>query len=326
MKPFPVIILILFLSAFAMSSSAAQTDIPDAPAADTNQPANNTDALRAYLELQSQIQAAQLALERSREKTASESALANQQLEAHLDLLEKSHAREMQMAQANNRIILIIACSLVGMGFLAMFFTGFLQLRSLNRMTEVLMTTRAQPQAIGGWETQRSSEESQLAVEAPSETTLNLLNVIERLEKRIMQLEQIGQPPLESDLNEVVVPEPQSTPLVDQTARITLLLGKGQSLLNLDQPEDAIQCFDEILDLDGNNTEALVKKGVALERMRKLPDAIACYDRAIAADSSMTIAYLYKGGVYNRMEKFSEALECYEQALKTQDNENNAVN
>ena len=104
-----------------------------------------------------------------------------------------------------------------------------------------------------------------------------------------------------------------------EAARITVLLGKGQSLLNLDQAEEAVACFDQVLALDANHPEALVKKGAALERLRKLDEAIACYDRAIAADGSLTVAYLYKGGLFNRMERFGEALECYEQALRTQE-------
>ncbi len=104
-----------------------------------------------------------------------------------------------------------------------------------------------------------------------------------------------------------------------EAGRITGLLGKGQSLLNVDKAEEALACFEEILTLDARNAEALVKKGTALERLRMLDEAIECYDRAIAADSSMTIAYLYKGGLFNRLERFTEAMECYEQALRTQE-------
>ena len=51
------------------------------------------------------------------------------------------------------------------------------------------------------------------------------------------------------------------------TPEIALLLGKGQSLLHLDQTEEAIACFNEVLALDPQHTEALVKKGAALEKM-----------------------------------------------------------
>jgi tetratricopeptide (TPR) repeat protein len=105
---------------------------------------------------------------------------------------------------------------------------------------------------------------------------------------------------------------------------ITVLLGKGQTLLRLDKPDAAIMCFDEVLAIDAKNTDALVKKGAALERLQKLDEAIDCFDRAIAADSAMTMAYLYKGGVFNRMERYAEALECYERALRTQEKNRSA--
>jgi tetratricopeptide (TPR) repeat protein len=101
-------------------------------------------------------------------------------------------------------------------------------------------------------------------------------------------------------------------------ARITLLLGKGQAFLNEDQPEEAMACYDEILEQDANHPEALVKKGAALERLKQDDEALRCYDRAIEADRTLTIAYLYKGGVFNRLERYNEALECYEQALRVQ--------
>jgi Flp pilus assembly protein TadD len=59
---------------------------------------------------------------------------------------------------------------------------------------------------------------------------------------------------------------------------MTVLLGKGQSLLNLDHAEEAVACFDQVLAIDANHAEAQVKKGAALERLRKLDEAIVCYD------------------------------------------------
>jgi tetratricopeptide (TPR) repeat protein len=101
--------------------------------------------------------------------------------------------------------------------------------------------------------------------------------------------------------------------------RVDLLLGKGQSMLNLDDAKAAIACFEEVLAIDPNNAEAWVRKGSALERLQQLNEAAECYDRAIAVNDSMTIAYLHKGGLFNRMERFNEALECYEKALRTQE-------
>jgi tetratricopeptide (TPR) repeat protein len=101
--------------------------------------------------------------------------------------------------------------------------------------------------------------------------------------------------------------------------RVSVLLGKGLSMMNLDNARAAAACFDEVLAIEPHNAEAWVRKGAALEKLQQLDEAIECYDHAIAANSSLTIAYLHKGGLFNRMERFNEALECYEKALRTQE-------
>jgi tetratricopeptide (TPR) repeat protein len=122
--------------------------------------------------------------------------------------------------------------------------------------------------------------------------------------------------------HQTVVSEDGTATQIETTApaqdRVSVILGKGQTLLNLGQAENALVCFDEVLELEPEHAEALVKKGTALERLRRWDEALQCYDHAIASDSGMTLAYLYKGGVFNQLERFSEALECYEQALRTQ--------
>ncbi|PYK96478.1 MAG: hypothetical protein DME19_19595, partial [Verrucomicrobia bacterium] len=111
---------------------------------------------------------------------------------------------------------------------------------------------------------------------------------------------------------------PEAAPDSSQAPHLALLLAKGQTLLSLDKPAEALACFDEIISLDPRNAEAFVKKGTALERLRRTEEALECYDRAIAVDRSLTTAYLYKGGVFNRLQRFEEALKCYEQALQTE--------
>jgi len=115
--------------------------------------------------------------------------------------------------------------------------------------------------------------------------------------------------------------EPASTAAEDGPApasRATVLLGKGQALLNLDSAEPALQCFEEALSLEPKNAEAFVRRGMALEKLQDWEQALESYDRAIEADQSMTVAYLYRGGVCNRLQRYREALESYEQALRTE--------
>jgi tetratricopeptide (TPR) repeat protein len=99
--------------------------------------------------------------------------------------------------------------------------------------------------------------------------------------------------------------------------KIAALLAQGQARLKVNDWEEALKYFDEVLGLDPHHSQALVKKGAALERLKRLDEAFECYDQAIAADDSLAIAYLHKGGLCSRLERFKEALECYEKALRT---------
>jgi tetratricopeptide (TPR) repeat protein len=104
----------------------------------------------------------------------------------------------------------------------------------------------------------------------------------------------------------------------DKHVDVASLLVEGQLLLDENEPEKAVKCFDAILAVQPDHAETLIKKGGALERLGQLDEAVACYDRAIAADGTMTIAYLHKGGLFNRMARYDEAMACYEKALRTQ--------
>jgi tetratricopeptide (TPR) repeat protein len=145
------------------------------------------------------------------------------------------------------------------------------------------------------------------------QSTARLNSSLDRLEQRLKELEAgTGAAPTKSGATTV------AEQMQDLSGRVALLLGKGQALLNLQQADTALHCFDEIIALDPANAEAHVKKGAAYEKLGRLDEAIECYDRAIALDRSFTMAYLCKGGVFNRLERYGEAVECYEQALRAQ--------
>jgi len=113
-------------------------------------------------------------------------------------------------------------------------------------------------------------------------------------------------------------PDAAGAPSDSALGRLELELGKGQSLLNLDQAGQALECFEKVLAEQPNNTDALLRKGMALEKLQEWERALECYDRVIVLDSSVTVAHLYRGGVCNRLERHREALESYEKALNAE--------
>jgi tetratricopeptide (TPR) repeat protein len=331
-------LLILALVTFAAGGFGAEPAAPPVVPGKADE-TNSQDTLRAYLQIQEQLHATQLSIERSRKEADTAAAETAKVFSSRLQAIEQTltfqRKQELEAMQSSNTVMLIVAGLFAVLGFLAMLFMAYFQWRTISRLAEISAALPvAHALGSGSPLPGLGVGDSPVVTVGPVErSSQHLLGALEQLEKRIHQLEHIPPPPLHEGGD---LAQPATTPaaspnggppapaaadavVAPEAARITMLLGKGQSLLNLDQPEEALACFDQVLTLEPNHAEALVKKGAALERLRKLDEAIVCYDRAIAADGSMTVAYLYKGGLFNRMERFSEALECYEKALHTQE-------
>jgi len=289
------------------------------------------DAFRAFLHLQEQLHATQLALERNRQESEALAARNAEAVAARLQLIEQAisaqRMRDAEAMQSANRLLLIVAGSFAGVGFIAMLLTAYLQWRAVNRLAEFMALV---PVAGRTALTAPGATQMQLVGAGVTEqSSARLFGALTRLEKRILELEHTTHTPLvDSSISPagsgVASTVTQATSRTEpngstQSDHVALLLAKGQSLLNLDKAGEALACYDEVLAEVPNHPEALVKKGVALEQLRQIDDALRCYDSAIAADSSLTVAYLQKGGLFNRLERYDEALQCYEDALRTQE-------
>ena len=323
----------------AASTVLAQTNATSAVG--TNPPPDAAMTARhatpSYEELQQQQQATLRAIEQTRLDAEAAAKRNSEALDTRLKQLEDSataqRERELEALRSTNQFTLILAALFAGVGFCGILVVALFLLRTMSRRAEFGAAQplgAPLPQSYAGL----GGETHLVAADPAQQMSARFLRTIERLEKRIHQLEGATDG-AESDVVEVTAakpsPEPSGPapaaetsgpatvrPNADRAARIALLLGKGQSLLHLQQTDTALACFDEVIALDPTNADAFVKKGTALEKLGRLDEAIDCYDRAIALDTSMTMAYLCKGGVFNRLERYGEALQCYEQALRAQ--------
>jgi tetratricopeptide (TPR) repeat protein len=311
---------------------------------------NAQDTIRSYLQVQEQLHATQLAIERYRKEADEASAqnaralaenarIISDRLKSIEATLGDQRKRELETLQSSNRVMLFIAGVFAVIGLAALLVMGWFQSRALGRLAEVstkLPLLRGLPpapslQALG-------PGEGTVTVGAAEQSNIRLMSALETLEKRILGLEHLSHLPTAGLLRKipaearVAMPEgglgSESAKGVDngngagvepEASRIADILNRGQALLDDGKLDEALARFEEALKLEPGNAEALVKKGSVLERLRKLDEAIACYDEAIAADTTLTIAWLYKGGLFNRMQRYTEALECYEKALHSQE-------
>ena len=290
----------------------------------------SNETLRSYLQLQEQLHATQLALERNRQESEVLAARNAEAVAARFKAIEaavgSARLAEMtsmqQTLQSNNKLMLIVGGSIAGVGFFVLLATGYLQWRSVNRLAEfsaLIQSTRAALAAPAP----SQAETQLLGTGETAQSNGRLFGALTQLEKRIHELEHTAQPTAHAQtLTAGTGNTGADAALADVNGHSnhnSLLIAKGQSLLNMDKAAEALSCFEEILKDDPNHAEALVKKGIALEELRQPDEAIRCYDRAIESNADLTIAYLQKGGLFNRLERYEEALQCYEQALHAQE-------
>lgn len=285
------------------------------------------DSLNALLQIQDQLHAMQLLVESNRVAAAAEAQRSTADLSARMRTLEQTVAAqrtsEIEATQKAQRLTLILAGAFGVLGLIAIFLMAYFQWRAVTRLVEL---SAFRPSARGLEDRSASPMLSAGEVEAaPGRAAVQLsntrlFNVVERLEKRLLELEHTARPPL----GEMAGPSGNGhnggpTASTDRGECIANLLAEGQFSLDRNEPEKALECFEHALALEPKHAEALIKKAAAFEKLNRFEEALGCYDDAIAADGSMTIAYLHKGGLFNRMSRYEEALQCYEHALHTHD-------
>ena len=269
-------------------------------------------------------------MEQTRAETVEGAKRSGEALDDKMSKLEKTlaaqRAKEAEAITRMNRLVFGIAAGFSGTGFVVMILTAWFFMRTMNKITEINANTQSQLLALPHTQTQL------VGTGAGNHQPGNqrLLGALEQLERRIRDLEHTstsshGETPSGTANPKHAGSLGAETVLVnleakdeDDSPSVGALMAKGQTLLNLDDAAQALECFAAVLQKEPHNADALLKKGTALERLRRNQEAIDAYDAALQEDDSLTMAYLAKGGICNRLERYAEALECYERALRVQ--------
>ena len=341
--------LCLLLSVLS-AADAARSPAPAVATEPARQPSPEelaqAELLKAFLQLRDQLHAAQLAIVNNRVEAETNARVQTTAISEKLEAIKAAMAaerdrhqtetqrllaereREQIETQRSMRTVLWVAAAFGAFGLIAVLLAPYIQMRTLSRVTDL---SSGRPLLPGGdTHALLPPDGPPLSDPTVSRSNQRLLAVIDRMEKRIIELEQTATstPAPTTTTATATVPtavttvsngttenQPRTSDTSGQNAWIAVLMAKGRSLLSVNKAQEAVTCFEEILKLDSAQTEALVRKGAALERMNRFEEALYCYNRAIEADPKNVLAYLHKGGVCNRLERYDEALECYEQAL-----------
>jgi TolA-binding protein len=106
--------------------------------------------IQAFLQLQQQLHATQLAIEENRreikEATAQNAEALSTALQTIQDNFTAQRARDLQAMQQHNKVVLILVGSFAGMGFLTMLMMSYFQWRMSKGLAEI---SAALPAALG---------------------------------------------------------------------------------------------------------------------------------------------------------------------------------
>jgi len=96
--------------------------------------------------------------------------------------------------------------------------------------------------------------------------------------------------------------------------KIPILVSKGGALDELNNFDEAIILYDQVLGLDPHSVEALVNKGVTLSKQNKFEEAIEVYSRAIEINPDFPISWLNRGGTYIESDDLEKAFQDIDKA------------
>lgn len=248
--------------------------------------------------------------------TAQNAALSNvlTGLQQSLDAQRKREVELTEEARAFNARVMLGAGAAIFLVFLASY---WFQLRCLNRVMEV---TRPAPELPAPY--------APALLEAAQARESKLLEAVQLLEDRIRHMEtpaaaavtngvsqENGHAMPKEKIIEAPSIAPPTAPEAPAATKVSVLLAKGEVLLETERFQEAVDSFNEALAYEPNNGEAHLKKGIALERLNKLELALSCYNDALRINPKRSFAYVHKARVLAALHRYDEALSVYDLAL-----------
>jgi tetratricopeptide (TPR) repeat protein len=271
-------------------------------AADTNSISfTNADAVvDGLVQLQAQLHTAQLQVEKSREENSALAQSNSIAMNARITQLEQTistqRTNDEEAARQTQQMTLYLIGAFGFAGLVVLLLMGYFQWRAFSQLAEISAHHGALLAASNG--VHHLAAPGRATVET---SNTQLLEVVGRLEKRILELESGGRL------------------LAELPVKATDPLAEGQNFLDANELEKALECFEKILSEQPQNAEALLKIASAMEKLGRADEALEFCDRATSADASLVTAYLHKGGLLNKQGRYEESLKCYEQAMLVQD-------
>src|SRR3989337_4241854 len=109
----------------------------------------------------------------------------------------------------------------------------------------------------------------------------------------------------------------EETSLTDADYNRNKLFKKGVNLMADEKLEDAVQVFEQVLRIDPDNVDALLKLGYARFHLDDHLDALRVYDKILDIDVTNPEAWNLKALVHYEQKNYSKALDAVEKAVES---------
>jgi tetratricopeptide (TPR) repeat protein len=115
---------------------------------------------------------------------------------------------------------------------------------------------------------------------------------------------------------DIEIEEFKAIDTVTHSPDMSSLVTKGLELELDEKYEEAIQCYDEALEINPNDESVWENKADALGSLDKDEEAIQCYDEALEINPENEHVLTMKGTGLFQLKKYEEAIQCYDEALE----------
>ncbi len=110
----------------------------------------------------------------------------------------------------------------------------------------------------------------------------------------------------------------EETSLTDVDYNKNKLFKKGVNLMGDEKLEDAAHVFEQVLRIDPDDVDALLKLGYTRFHLEDYIDALRVYDKILDIDVTNAEAWNLKGLVHYEQKKFAKALDSIEKAIESE--------
>ena len=115
--------------------------------------------------------------------------------------------------------------------------------------------------------------------------------------------------------------DPQALHLFDdilevEPGNVNALIGKSVPDRRSGKPSEALNCLDLVLNYQPNNASALLNRGTLLVERGNLEGALEAYDKLVTISPHDEEAWVAQADVYARMGRHDDAVRAYGEALK----------